>query len=59
MLKEEKYGIYQKNYNITFIMIDIFKNDKIISSECVGWYFGEPNEELNNHFTNKLKSTFE
>lgn len=59
MLKKEKYGVYQHNYDITFIMVDTFKNEEIISSECVGWYHGEPTEQDNEYFTGKLKATFE
>lgn len=58
MIKQEKYGVYQHNYDITFIMVDTFKDEEIISSECVGWYFGEPSDECNETFTNKLKATF-
>ena len=59
MIKVKKYGIYQNNYDITFIMQDTYKDDQIILSECVGWYHGEPNEDDNNYFTNKLKATYE
>ena len=58
MVEQNKYGIYQKNYDITFIMVDTYENEEIISSECVGWYHGEPSEEDNEHFTNKLKATY-
>ena len=59
MVKKDKYGIYQENYDITFIMVDTWEDDEIISSECVGWYHGEPNEEDNEHFIVKLKGTYE
>lgn len=64
MIKKEKYGVYQENYDITFIMEDIYTIDEnnnineIISCECVGWYHGEPSEENNEYFTGKLKATF-
>ena len=58
MNKVEKYGVYQANYDMTFIMVDIYENGEIISSECVGWYHGEPSEENNEYFTGKLKATY-
>jgi hypothetical protein len=58
MIKQQKYGIYQVNYDITFIIIDTYKDEEIISSECVGWYHGEPSEEDNEFFTGKLKATY-
>ena len=59
MIKQDKYGIYQANYDRTFIIIDTYKDDEIISSECVGWYHGEPNKEDNEFFTGKLKASYE
>lgn len=59
MIKKEKYGVYQQNYDITFIMVDTLLDDLIFSSECVGWYHGEPTKEDNEYFTGKLKATFE
>lgn len=59
MIKQKKYGIYQKNYDITFIMIDTYEDEEIISSECVGWYYGSSNEEDNEYFTHKLKTTYD
>lgn len=59
MIKQEKYGVYSNEMDATFIMVDTFKNGEIISSECVGWYHGEQNEEDNEYFTGKLKATFE
>lgn len=58
MIKKEKYSIYQKNYDITFIMIDTLFDDLVFSTECVGWYHGEPTKEDNELFTGKLKATF-
>lgn len=59
MVKRDKYGIYQNEYDITFIMVDTWEDDEIISTECMGWYYGRPNEEDNAHFMGKLKATYE
>jgi hypothetical protein len=59
MIKKEKYGIYQQNFDITFIMVDTYIDDLLFNSECVGWYHGEPSEQDDEYFTGKLKATFE
>lgn len=59
MIKQEKYGVYAAEMDATFIMVDTYKDEEIISSECVGWYHGEPSEKDNEYFTGKLKATFE
>lgn len=59
MIKQEKYGVYSHEMDATFIMIDTYKDEEIISSECVGWYHGEPTEEDTEYFTGKLKATYE
>jgi hypothetical protein len=58
MIKKDKYGIYQESYDMTFIIVDTWEDDEIVSTECVGWYFGAPNEEDNEYFTDKLKAGF-
>lgn len=45
--------------DITFITKDWYKNDNIISSECVGWYHGTPNERDTKQFVGKLKAICE
>lgn len=54
-----KYSVYSESYDMTFIMVDTFKNGEAYSTECVGWYCGEPSKEANEHFTGKLKGTWE
>lgn len=58
MIKKEKYTTYAPDTDTTFIMVDTYIDDEIFSSECVGWYHGEPNEENNEYFTGKLKASF-
>ena len=59
MVKQDKYAMYQNEYDVTFIMVDTWEDDEIISTECVGWYYGHPNEEDNDKFVGKLKGTYE
>lgn len=58
-MKKELYGVYAPNWDMTFIMEDIF-NEKgdIVSTECVGWYYGEPNDKDNETFKGKLKGEY-
>lgn len=39
------YGVYSEESELTFIMQDIIRNDteECVSTEVVGFYFGEPN----------------
>lgn len=58
-MKKELYSTYAKNDDMTFIMEDTYNEDgEIISTECVGFYFGEPNDESNTQFKGKLKAEF-
>ena len=44
---EEKicyYTCYAEDNDITFIMKDRMINDEPVTSECIGWYHGEPNK---------------
>ena len=59
MIKQDKYTMYQNEYDVTFIMVDTWEDDEIISTECVGWYYGKPNKEDNELFVGKLKGTYE
>jgi hypothetical protein len=59
MVIQDTYEMYQSEYGVTFIMVDTWEDDKIISTECVGWYYGHPDEENTIKFTGKLKATYE
>lgn len=38
------YTAYCEEHDITFIMKDRLINDEPITSECVGWYMGKPDD---------------
>lgn len=57
-IKKEKYTTYAPDTDINFIMIDTYENGEIISTECVGWYHGDENEEDTEYFTGKLKGVY-
>ena len=56
--KETIYPVYAKNWDMTFIMLDITDGEELKSMECVGWYFGEPDEKSTEKFIGKLKAEF-
>lgn len=43
--KSEIETVYAVDKNITFIMEYYYEDDKVVDIQCVGFYFGEPNEE--------------
>lgn len=49
LLCEEKilyYTCYAHNGDITFVMKDRLINDNCVTSECLGWYRGEPDPKM-------------
>lgn len=55
---ESIYTAYSSNTDMTFIMKDVCEDTEVISTEVIGWYFGEPNESATEAFVGKLKATF-
>lgn len=53
------YAVYSQEGDMTFIMRDTFDKDgEPKSTECVGFYFGEPDESSTKFFIGKLKAKF-
>ena len=58
-MKETIYTTYAPDTDITFIMMDTIQNGcEYISTECLGWYFGEEDEEMTKMYAGKLKAYF-
>ena len=58
-MKKEVYTIYAKTADITFIMEDTFNiYGEPVSTECKGFYYGEPTERDTQYFYGKLKATY-
>lgn len=57
-MREEMYSVYSADGDMTFIMKDVFDGDEVISTEVVGWHFGEPSETITPAYIGKLKATF-
>lgn len=59
------YGAYAKREGVTFIMKDVYTKDvteisgeKLLSSEVIGFYYGQPNINEIKEFAGKLKAEF-
>ena len=58
-MDQELYTAYAPANDMTFIMVDTFDEDGApMATECIGWYFGEPNEEATNAFAGQLKAEY-
>lgn len=58
-MKKELYSVYAHAADITFVMEDTTdESGEFISTECVGFYYGEPTEEDTKFFKGKLKAEF-
>lgn len=58
-MKTEIYTAYAQRNDMTFIMQDVYNEaDKLISTECVGWYWGAPSEAETAEFIGKLKAEY-
>ena len=58
-MKTEIYTTYAEKADMTFIMCDTFdKVGEVVSVECIGWYFGKPDETATKMYKGKLKAEF-
>lgn len=57
-MRTEIYETYSSEADITFIMEDTFNGDECISTECKGFYYGEPDSDATKKFYGKLKAEF-
>lgn len=57
-MKKEIYAVYSQA-DMTFVMEDTYNdNGDVVSTECVGFYYGEPDEKSTEYFVGKLKADF-
>lgn len=51
--------VYAPKADITFLMEEVRdENGELVSTECVGWYYGEPDEDATKTFRGKLKAEY-
>lgn len=51
-------GCYAEESDITFIMETICINGDLFLSEVIGWYYGEPTDECNEEYGNRVMTAF-
>ena len=58
-MKKELFAVYAREHDMTFIMEETTdKKGECISTEDVGFYYGEPTEEDTKFFKGKRKAKF-
>lgn len=49
--------VYAKEDDMTFIM-ETTPDENGVRLECVGWYFGEPDEKMTKNYTGNLTAEY-
>jgi hypothetical protein len=58
-MRKVTYTAYAPDADMTFIMEDTYdENDNIISTECIGFYYGEPDDQLTEQYKGDLKAEY-
>lgn len=52
------YTAYADDCDMTFILIDTYVGEDVVSTECVGFYFGEPNDADTKRFAGSLTAKY-
>lgn len=53
------YTVYSEEADMTFIMKDMCEEEAVVSTEVIGFYYGEPDEEATETNCGCLKAEFE
>ena len=53
------YTTYAEDSDITFIMEDCIIDDRYVTTEVKGFYYGKPNKESTENFYGKLSAEYE
>lgn len=58
-MNEQIITEYSESGDMTFIMKETQDAEgNPVSTECVGWYYGSPNEEDTKHYIGQLKAEY-
>lgn len=57
-MRKEIYTTYAPSADITYIMCDTYEGEEIKSTEVVGWYYGEPDEESTKLYNGNVIATY-
>ena len=52
------YSGYSREHDITFILVDKWVDDEVVSTTVTGFYFGEPDEKLTTKYNGKATAHF-
>lgn len=55
-MRSEIYTVYADFSDMSFIMEDTYKDDKLISTEVKGFYYGEPKDDYTKEYYGELKA---
>lgn len=58
MSKTEIITTYAPDTDITFILRETYEGEEFVSTEVVGFYYGEPNDYSTSEFIGKLKAEY-
>lgn len=53
------YTAYSAECDMTFIMEEVAIGVDVVSTECVGWYHGKPDEKSTQEYIGKLKAQYD
>ena len=56
--KDVLWHAYSREADLTTILLSVYAGNEVISTEVVGFYFGEPSTENDNAYNGNLKATF-
>ena len=59
MSNTEIYTAYAERNDITYIMKDTYDNGDLLTTEVVGWYYGEPDEKNTRDFIGDLVAVYD
>lgn len=49
---------YASEADITFLLQDHYENGSLISQECVGWYYGQPDDSKTKLYAGSIKAEY-
>lgn len=57
-IKKKIEVAYSPSHDITFILEECYMNEKIVSTELVGFYYGKPDEKNTIAYYGKIKAEY-
>lgn len=57
-MRTEIVTTYAPDTDMTFILRETLQGEEFVSTEVVGFYYGEPREDLTNKYIGKVKAEY-